>query len=220
MRYTVKGNIQPTVETTASLKLFLESYEIDVAGYRGKCINSTEGGAYINGTQIMTFQEAIDKYVKEPFNPLFRIRDILGQFTISPDDHEKVDRLIEKTKNTFGKIVNLCAAGLKLYDNHLEEIKGFAENPDFEKMDAIMQPLLEIKKQCMAFDPENFQLLFAHIGQAFYLNFELELSKQYDLFDGDRARAEILMRQREWFEIIKGLMEVCIKTLEKVKEGT
>jgi hypothetical protein len=218
MRYTVKGNVQPTVETTASLKLFLESYEIDVAGYRGKCINSTEGGAYINGTQVMPFQEAIDKYIKEPFNPLFRIRDILGQFTISPNDHKKVDSLIEKTKNSFEKIVNLCDKGLKLYDDHLEEIKGFAENPNFEKMDAIMQPLLEIKKQCMALDPENFQLLFAHIGQAFYLNFELELCKQYDLFDGDRARVEILIRQKEWFEIIKGLMEVCVKTLEKAKE--
>jgi hypothetical protein len=168
----------------------------------------------------MPFQEAIDKYIKEPFNPLFRIRDILGQFTISPDDHKKVDSLIEKTKNSFEKIVNLCDKGLKLYDDHLEEIKGFAENPDFEKMDVIMQPLLEIKKQCMALDPENFQLLFAHVGQAFYLNFELELCKQYNLFDGDRARAEVLMRQREWFEIIKGLMEVCIKTLEKAGEST
>jgi len=218
MRYTVKGNIQPTVETTASLKLFLESYEIDVAGYRGKCINSTEGGAYINGTMVMPFQEAIDKYIKEPFNPLFRIRDILGQFTPSDQDHQKVGALIEKTVSSFKSIVDLCDKGLKLYDDHLEEIKGFAENPDFEKMDKLMQPLLEIKKQCMAFDSENFQLLFAHIGQAFYINFEMELCKQYDLFDGDRARAEILIRQREWFEVVKGLIKVCIQVLEKSKK--
>jgi hypothetical protein len=219
MRYTIKGNIQPTVETTASLKLFLESYEIDVAGYRGECINSTEGGAYINGTQVMPFIEAIDKYVKEPFNPLFRIRDILGQFTISPNDHKKVDSLIEKTKNSFEKIVNLCNAGLKLYDDHSEEIKGFAENPDLEKMNEIMQPLLEIKKQCMAFDPENWQGFYAHVAQAYYLNYELELSKQYDNFEPDRARAEILIRQREWFEIMSGLFKTCIKTLEKAKGG-
>jgi hypothetical protein len=219
MRYTVKGNIQPTIETTASLKLFLESYEIDVAGYQGKCINSTEGGAYINGTQVMPFQEAIDKYIKDPFSPLFRIRDILGRFLPSDQDHQKIVDLIEKTINSFKNIVDLCEKGLKLYDDHLEEIKGFAENPDFEKMNKIMQPLLEIKKQCMAFDPENWQGFYAHVAQAFYLNFELELCKQYDLFDGDRARAEILIRQREWFEVIKGLMETCVKTLEKARGG-
>jgi hypothetical protein len=215
-RYKVKGNIEPEVETTASLKLFLDSYNIDVAGYRGKCINATEGGAYINKTTVMTFDEAIDKCIKDSFYPLENIRDTVSQFTISQGDYEKVDSLIENTKNSFEKIVNLCDDGLKLFDTKVDELQAMRENPDVEKLDDIMEQLLDIKKQCLSQDPSAWQLFFAHVGQSFYLNHEMELFKFYDQCDSpDKARVEIALRQREWFEIIMGLMKVCIKVLEK-----
>ncbi|MDD5051052.1 MAG: DUF115 domain-containing protein, partial [Candidatus Pacebacteria bacterium] len=219
-RYKVKGNIEPEVETTASLKLFLDSYNVDVAGYKGKCINATEGGAYINGTTVMTFQEAIDKYIREPFNPLEKIRDILGQFTISPGDHEKVDGLIEKTKNSFEKIVNLCDDGLKLFDEKADELQAMRDNPDTEKLDGIMRQLLDLKTKCLNLDPSAWQLFFAHVGQSFYLAHEMEIFKHYDRCDNpEAARVEIALRQREWFEIVFGLMKVCIKILENAGGG-
>lgn len=219
-RYMVKGNIEPEVETTASLKLFLDSYNIDVAGYKGKCINATEGGAYINGTTVMTFQEAIDKYIREPFNPLNKIKDILGQFTKSPNDYERVDGLIEKTRNSFEKIVNLCDDGLKLFDGKAGELQAMKDNPETEKLDDIMEQLLDIKKQCLSLDPSAWQLFFAHVGQSFYLAHEMEMFKYYDRYDSpDKARVEIALQQREWFEVVGGLVKVCIGVLEKAKRN-
>jgi hypothetical protein len=217
-RYKVKGNIEPVVQTTASLKIFLDSYNVDVAGYRGKCINATEGGAYINGTTIMTFQEAIDKYLQTSFVPLITIKDILGRFTPSLDEHEKVYKLIEKTKDSFEKIVNLCEDGLKFCDERVEELKAMKENQDKEKLDAIMKQILEQKNKCIMLDPVNWQLFFAHVGQSFYLAHEMEMFKYYDRCDSpEKARIEIALCQREWFEIISGLIKVCIGVLEKAK---
>ena len=219
-RYKVKGNIEPEVETTASLKLFLESYIVDVAGYRGKCINATEGGAYITGTTVMTFHEAIDKYIRDPFNPLEKIGEILGQFTISQDDYKKVDTLIEKTRDSFKNIVNLCADGMKFFDEKADELQEMRHNPDSEKLDGIMKQLLDLKQKCMSLDPLSWQLFFAHVGQAFYLNHEMEMFKFYDQCDSpDKARVEIALRQREWFEVVNGLIKVCIGVLEKTKIG-
>lgn len=215
-RYKVKGNIEPEVETTASLKLFLDSYNIDVAGYKGKCINATEGGAYINKTTVMTFREAIDKYIKEPFYPLEQIRNTVGKFTISSADYEKVDGLIEKTKDSFEKIVNLCEDGMKFFDEKTDELQAMHYNPEAEKLDVIMLQLVNLKQQCLSLDPSAWQLFFAHVGQSFYLAHEMELFKFYDQCDSpDKARVEIALRQREWFEVVVGLMKVCIGVLEK-----
>jgi hypothetical protein len=218
-RYKVKGNVEPEVETTASLKLFLDSYNVDVAGYRGKCINATEGGAYINKTTVMTFQEAIDKYIREPFNPLEKIKEIAGSFIPSSDDYEKVKILVEKTLASFRGISDLCEEGLKLFDEKSDELQAMKDAPDTEKLDVIMKQLLDLKQKCIACDPLTWQLFFAHVGQAFYLNHEVEMFKYYDRCDSpEAARVEIALRQREWFEIVLGLIKICIQVLNKTKE--
>jgi len=218
MRYKVKGNLVDEITTTASLKLFLDSYKIDVAGYSGKCINSTEGGAYIDGTQVMPFAESIMRYIKEPFNPLGKISDILSRFVPEADAAENVRTIIDKTIESFTAMAKICDEGLKLYDAHAEEINSYVEKPDFPKMDAIMKPLMALKDSVIKYDINNFQLFYAHVCQAFYMNHELELCKQYDLLEPDVARAEILKRQREWFEIVGKMATVCIQVLEKGKE--
>ena len=218
-RYKVKGNIEPEVETTASLKLFLDSYNVDVAGYGGKCINATEGGAYINGTTVMTFQEAIDKYIKEPFNPLEKIKEITGSFVPDIGNYIKVENLIEKTLASFKSISILCEEGLKLFDDKAAELQAMKEAPEADKLDVIMKQLLDLKTKCINCDPSAWQLFFAHVGQAFYLNHEMEMFKYYDRCDSlDKARVEIALRQREWFEVVGGLIKVCIQVLEKARE--
>jgi len=218
MRYKVKGNVEDEVTTTASLKLFLNSYIVDVAQYKGRCINSTEGGAYIEGTKVMPFAESIMRFIKEPFNPLEKIKSILDTFIPEEKAAENVLSIIDKTIDSFKKMSDLCSEGMKMYDDRAEEINQYVKEPDFEKMEKIMAPLLKIKNQVIGLDPSNFQLFYAHIAQAFYLNHELELCKQYDLLEPDTARAEILKRQREWFEIIDGVAKVCVQVLEKGRE--
>ena len=75
--FEVKRTSGETVLTSETWFKFLKSYEIDVAEYEGRCIDATEGGAYIAGTEIMTLQEAIDKHIKEDIFPLIKIEDAI-----------------------------------------------------------------------------------------------------------------------------------------------
>ena len=78
----VMGNDGKPILTSNVWYPFLKAYELDLANYQGTCINSTEGGAYIRGTTLMTFQEAIDKHLQEEYNPGEIIKRFLGSFTV------------------------------------------------------------------------------------------------------------------------------------------
>jgi hypothetical protein len=168
----------------------------------------------------MAFQEAIDKYIREPFNPLSVIRKTLSQFTASPEEYEKVGALIEKTIESFNGISSLCEKGIKLFDGKEDEIKAMKDNLEPEKLDGIMEQLLFLKKQCIALDPSAWQLFFAHVGQSFYLAHEMETFKYYNQCNSpEKALVEVALHQREWFEVVGGLIGVCIQVLEKTKRG-
>jgi len=75
--------------------------------------------------------------------------------------------LIEKTRNSFEKIVNLCENSLKFFDEKADELRAMRDNPDAEKLDSIMLQLVSLKQQCLSLDPSAWQLFFAHVGQSF-----------------------------------------------------
>jgi len=63
----VPGNVEEMVPTKATLKIYLDWYRDQIEGCKGyrpdlKVINATEGGARIEGTEVMTLNEAIDQY--------------------------------------------------------------------------------------------------------------------------------------------------------------
>lgn len=62
----VEGNYEDKVPTSGDFKLYLEWYEEYIKGYKEtdpefRVINATEGGAKINGAEISTLEEAIEK---------------------------------------------------------------------------------------------------------------------------------------------------------------
>lgn len=66
----VPGNIEKEVPTRGDFKMYLEWYNQyikDCKEYRKqfKVINATEGGAKIDGTEVMTLKDAIDRECKK-----------------------------------------------------------------------------------------------------------------------------------------------------------
>jgi hypothetical protein len=195
-RYTVKGNDGQPIETTYSLKIFLESYEVDVA-----------------------FQQAIDKYIKQPFNPLDRIKGMLSGFTPSDQDREFVAGRINRAIESFGKKAEFCDEAIRIYDENAEAIEGFAEKPDIEQMDKLMEQLSMLQTKCNMYDLETWQGLYAHVAQAYFLNYQIEILQYYARYkDEVRARAEMLRKQREWHEVVGGMLKVYRKVMEKAAE--
>ena len=62
----VEGNYEEKVPTRTDLQVFLNWYESTIRLYKGyvkdlRVINATEGGAKIEGTEVMTLKDAIEE---------------------------------------------------------------------------------------------------------------------------------------------------------------
>lgn len=218
--FEVMGNDGKPIMTNRTWYSFLRSYEMDLLNYSGTCINATEGGAYITGTSVMPFQEAIDTHIQEEFYPRDAIRKSLTAFTSqdAEEDLQQVLALIADTIKDFEEIIEYCHQGISIYEKYKDELEGCLNNTENmkiirKKLPDIEQEILEPKQKCRQLH-HTFQLFFAHVFQSFAINFEMEMiavPEKYE--DPDMARVEIILRQVEWYAVIGELAGICLQSL-------
>lgn len=87
----VKGNDGSMVKTRGDWKIYLEWYErvIKMLPEDTRVINATEGGAYIEGTEVMTLREVADRFCTRNLHITEIINNILD------DKHEEYNEKIE-----------------------------------------------------------------------------------------------------------------------------
>ena len=92
----IYGNEVPTSEDMYSYLIYFERL---ISMYNGKCIDATEGGARIEGTEIMSLNEAIKRYCTKDI----KVKEILEE---AAKNKEKVDlqKLKEEMKKTVMKL--------------------------------------------------------------------------------------------------------------------
>lgn len=69
----VPGYDGKPLPSTVVWKNFLTWFETEIAQTNARCIDATEGGARIRGTEIMTLREVIDRYCQTPIPPLYTV---------------------------------------------------------------------------------------------------------------------------------------------------
>ena len=223
-KFEVIGNDGSPIMTNSIWYQCLKAYETDIAEYEGTCINSTEGGAYINGTRVMPFQEAIDKYINEDFFPLDSIKKHLSVFTeeVKEKDIGQLSDLIERTIANMNEIVNNCKTGLDIYEKYRVELEDCLQNPqkiDFirKKLNAMENEIFTPQSNCTK-NYETYQLFFAHVFQSYAINFQIDMMavpEKYD--DKDLARIEVMLRSAEWYAVIGDLASICVNSLLQAK---
>jgi hypothetical protein len=119
----VEGNYVPQIRSSKVWSTFLNFYKKDVVNSSATVINATEGGAKIHGTQLMTFREAIDKYVTESFNPLDTIKN-----TIKYPDPELQDVQRRATLAKVEKGLETCRRSTDIFKNGYELCEEFIVN--------------------------------------------------------------------------------------------
>jgi len=67
--FEVPGNLSSRIKTSRTWLKFLRQFEQHIECYPGLCINATEGGSKIAGTEIMPFLSAIHEYCVDEFRP-------------------------------------------------------------------------------------------------------------------------------------------------------
>ncbi len=175
---TVPGNYSPTVKTTAVWYSFLKHYERDMATHKGSVINATEGGAKIQGTTIMTFAEAIEKYVTKDINTIDNIRRNL-KYPTKKQKNKQVESVLKKLYHALSYCTDLAdklRVGVDYcheYDKLIAECENDISKANTKEIDNVMDKISNVIE---LFSSQDFYLILMHYVQAFYIKSAMDLN--------------------------------------------
>jgi len=125
----VEGNDGRPVKTSKTWFHFRKAIEEDVNYYPGRCINATEGGARIRGTEIMPLREAIDRYCQKKIYPEAIIEKTLEGFGRGLDTRKELETFLSRLGETRTGLEELLeeymAYGSEIRAVHKEMIHPF-----------------------------------------------------------------------------------------------
>jgi len=207
--FFVKGNIEEKVKTNSGWYGFLKAYELDISQYHGRVINCTEGGAYMQGTQIARFDETIKKYMTESFNPLQVIQENLARFATAESDTERLKSIIEKTETEVREIIISCIVGVEACKKYKEELES---KPELERFNEIRKEIIAPRLEIQTKYNDTFQRFLMHVVQSFHLKFEMECT----MLCTDPV--QLLIKFVDWYSFVGDISEICLQSLIKAKE--
>lgn len=211
---TVEGNYEEKVSTTSTWYQFLKHYERDVAAHTGTVINATEGGAKIHGTQIMTFAEAIDKFISENIDPIETIRKKL-KYTSQTVKRNEVAEVLNKLRHALdfcNLLTEECGKGVELCNEYGRVLAAAGKDPDekaIEELDAILAKIFEIQK---IFSNQDFYLILMHYVQSFYIKACMDINAmKFSNPPSLALNVHLAIKFQELYSVMIGLTEKIIE---------
>ena len=207
------------VKTTKVWNMFRNEFEKAISETRGKMvtINSTEGGARIQGATEIPFSEIIENLK----TPKTKINMKLPPQTNIDKNFQKAIKKVEYGIN-FGKkhkqkIEKLFLEVAEIWDNlvYLNKTKQL-EKIDFKKLYKTSDKIDNLKN---IFSNKTFQELFFDISQSFIVNYELELAtvqvKRVKTEEEKQAKiVDWIMKHKEWLFRLAGAIDSVIFQME------
>lgn len=210
------------VESTTVWKMFLNFYERDIANtpYPLEVINSTEGGARIEGSKEIPFKDAIaliPKEIKEPITLTFPTKEEVEEsMTLVSKrcqtwlkEGKSKEKKIEKV---FLKVAEFC--------DELERLnkKNELESIDYKKMDKLSKEIDKIKE---FFKDPIFGATFIDAIQSYIFHQEMDIAKvlvknTQDEMQRRAKQIELIFLHKYWLFSLAGGMD---SVLEVVKEA-
>ncbi len=223
----LEGNYKEKVKSRPVYKQFLLHYERDVATYQGTAINATEGGAKIHGTQIMTFQEAINKYIKEDINTTAVIKKHLKQIKYK-DKERQIKETLKKlyhAKDFCNKSVEICSEGLEKCAIVEDIFRRTNAKPEDEDYDVYKSNMKIIEDTVQKFSTKDFYLILMHYVQSIYIKCLQDINSiKYKHDDNIERDVMLLLKYREFYSVLSSLIkklieefDVSIEIMEKFK---
>lgn len=222
----VMGNDGMPISSTKVWNLMRQSYEIEVKNHQGTCINSTEGGAYIEGTKVMPFKEAIKQNLNKTINPLNIIEEQLSDFSIGDvkEDTKKLLKLFDQTIKDLEEMIASCDKGLEISMKYKKEMENYLigdlkiEKGFSTRIQSIHAELMVPKNKIFE-NKRTMQLFIMHIFQSFHIKFGIDVNALPDKHDNrDMVFVELILRYREWYSVLHDIMLISLNSLKKARE--
>lgn len=147
--FEVEGVHGGKVKTDTILLTFLRWFEVYIKQHTEKLvIDATEGGAKINGTEIMSLKDTIKKYCKKEFDIKLKLEQIIKEH----EECKKEDVLLEKiieVKEELYKVKKTALVGIKYNEKMLKYYeKGSNINIEkiLKKLDNVDRKIKKYKK--------------------------------------------------------------------------
>lgn len=200
----VKGNVQEKVKTSYDLDAFRLYLEEQIF-YAKQCIfiNATEGGAYINGTSVMTLQDALENHAGEKENFVGKIDEWFDRTAAS------------NRKKLLSENFRECLSDAKKLQEYGREglIWAMKITLDFEKNKNVLKKLDTVDKKIESVkESTNFSNYFI----------QKELAYIRDTTEDDLDNKEIIDQTRLLYRSIRSagakmaeLLEEELKVLEE-----
>ena len=206
---SVPGNYQETVKTTQTFSQFLRHYERDILAYKGEVINSTAGGAKIEGATLMSFQDAIDKYVKDDIDTLQTIKTNLKHPTMKVKKRE-VKELLKKLHDAIrfsDTVVEKLNIGVENCLAFEEIIKIDPELEDSGNMAKCNELMKKIESAQEPFSSQDFYLIFMHYVQSYYIKASMDINHyKYKIKQSTDLNKILVVKFKEYYSVIAALI--------------
>lgn len=204
----VKGNYEEEVPTLTNLKIYLEWFEYYIKGAKEKgnfrVINATEGGAYIEGTELMALKDAIQecmgeetdfgelvKNMESAFSPEER-KKAFGYLEEIPKQLEELEKTARQLRREYGKVKRLSGK---------EDSTGAA----YRK---ILKRVKKLTDKCEAYPA--YQLVEETLGMAEYI-----LKTEYYYEEEERDGTQLLAVAENGIRYSE-IMEECARLIYKM----
>ena len=221
----LEGNDGEPVKSEKAWEIMKYTYEADIAVYNGTCINATEGGAKIQGAEIMPFKEAINIYCKEEFKPDLILDEAYSNFSKNVDVPGEMRRIQKKAKESHkmmgDSIIKFKEALDMTIQAEKEIIEPFlesgSEDVDMEQLTLIEQKFLEFTGSLA----ENKKIwdLMTHTLNAYDVCFSNELGFLRDIYTDETCLAMARVRKiKDWFSVVGQFLVLTENILKKTEK--
>jgi len=180
----VKDIYGKEVPTRGDMYSYLIYFEELISSTEAKCIDATEGGAKIKGTEVMSLREVIDRYCREPV----RIREILNEAT---EGKEKVN--LEGLKKEMEKIISrlkemhfYAGQGREVIKKLYREVKQ--RYPNRQKVQELSKKSNSLVNRIMKVEP----FILSFLEQNMYSHLYLAKRKESLILNGLRGKKKLI----------------------------
>lgn len=202
--FWVEGIDGNKVPTNSAFVSYLRRFEEIIGSIENKCIDSTEGGAAIRGTEVMPLKQSIEKYCREE-TPANSIID--SSWVIETVNYKGIIEDIQRKIKEIGRIQRLVSRGLKTN----KEIAGRLKRNKIEdpRTDDVLMKNYRVSTEVQRFC-EGFQLTAAFLRKEI---FEINRSEYKYESDQPNKKEEIKIGLRR----NRMILESSQKVLKEIK---
>lgn len=207
----VAGNYEETVPTLTNLNSYRLWFEDFIKEWKlhfnTRFINATEGGAKIEGTEIMTLQEVIDEKCTKEVNIEQYFEKLDPCF--NKEEQKKIDEYLKKTPKKIQQIKELAKKGEYIYNKleHLCNSKNMDKNAYLKILRRIKNNSKEIQKN------ENYQILQETMIDAE----QIIRTSQYFRYDSlEEEGLEIARQGKKYMDLLYGYASVLENLTEEI----